>query len=101
MRDIIYTNQYKRDIKRARRRHLPEEQLDEVIKLLAADKPLPPEKRDHAVTGEFRGARECHIHPDWLLIYSKEKVCETGVEGAVEELHILKLLRTGTHSDLF
>lgn len=54
MRDILYTSQYKRDIKRARRRHLPEEQLDEVIKLLADDQPLPPERRDHALSGEFR-----------------------------------------------
>lgn len=101
MRDILYTSQYKRDIKRARRRHLPEEQLDEVIKLLADDQPLPPERRDHALSGEFRGARECHIHPDWLLIYSKENIRTAGEEGVVEELHILKLLRTGTHSDLF
>lgn len=91
-REIIYANQFKKDMKLARRRHLPEEDLIEVVTDLANDIPLPAKNKDHALQGEFAGCRECHIRPDWLLIYSKES------DG---ELHILNLLRTGTHSDLF
>ena len=79
-------------MKQARRRHLPEEELIEVVTDLANDIPLPAKNKDHALQGEFARCRECHIQPDWLLIYSKES------DG---ELHILNLLRTGTHSDLF
>ena len=88
-REIIYANQFKKDMKLARRRHLPEEDLIEVVTDLANDIPLPAKNKDHALQGEFAGCRECHIRPDWLLIYSKES------DG---ELHILNLLRTGTHS---
>ena len=91
-REIIYANQFKKDMKLARRRHLPEEDLIEVVTDLANDIPLPAKNKDHALQGEFAGCRECHIRPDWLLIYSKES------DG---ELHILNLLRTGIHSDLF
>ena len=91
-REIIYANQFKKDMKLARRRHLPEEDLIEVVTDLANDIPLPAKNKDHALQGEFAGCRECHIRPDWLLIYSKES------DG---ELHILNLLRTGTHSGLF
>ena len=91
-REIIYANQFKKDMKLARRRHLPEEELIEVVTDLANDIPLPVKNKDHALQGEFAGCRECHIQPDWLLIYSKES------DG---ELYILNLLRTGTHSDLF
>ena len=61
-----------------------------MLKLLAAGEPLPEKNRDHPLTGDFRGFRECHIAPDWLLIYEVE-----------EETLILYLTRTGTHSDLF
>ena len=101
MREIVYTGQYKRDLKRARKRHLPEEDLNEVIRLLAEDLPLPWERRDHALSGEFAGLRECHIRPDWLLVYSKEDLRGPGEGEALCELRILNLLRTGTHSDLF
>ena len=79
-------------MKLARSRHLPEEEQIEVVTDLANDIPLPAKNKDHALQGEFAGCRECHIQPDWLLIYNKES------DG---ELHILNLLRTGTHSDLF
>lgn len=92
MRAIILSGQYKKDLKLARRRNLPEEELNQVIFNLASDIPLPPEKKDHALTGQLSGLRECHILSDWLLIYNKE---DNG------ELHILNLFRTGTHSDLF
>lgn len=91
MRTIVFTGQYKRDLKLARKRNLPEHDLNAVIYDLAMDNVLSPEKHDHALSGDFAGFRECHIHPDWLLIYSKE-------DG---ELNILNLIRTGSHSDLF
>ncbi|EEX53770.1 hypothetical protein HMPREF6745_0884 [Prevotella sp. oral taxon 472 str. F0295] len=62
---------------------------------------MPIERIDHALTDEFSGLRECHIHPDWLLIYSKEDIFPTAKEGVTKELHILNLIRTGTHADLF
>ena len=92
MRCIRFTGQYKKDLKLARKRHLPEDELNGIIFKLANDEVLPDSNRDHALTGDFTGARECHIKPDWLLIYSKEDD---------DALKILTLLRTGTHSDLF
>ena len=64
--------------------------LTEVLKLLADGEPLPAKYKDHNLTGNFKGCRECHITPDWLLIY----------EVSNGDL-ILYLTRTGTHSDLF
>ena len=91
-REIIYANQFKKDMKPARRRHLPEEELIEVVTDLANDIPLHAKNKDHELQGDYAGCRECHIRPDWLLVYSKKS------DG---ELHILNLIRTGTHSDLF
>jgi len=92
MRVIVLSGQYKKDLKLARKRNLPEDELNKVVFNLANDIPLPPENKDHALSGILAGFRECHIQPDWLLIYSKE---DSG------ELHILNLVRTGSHSDLF
>ena len=92
MRTIIITGQYKKDLKLARKRHLPEDKLNEIILKLANDEELPSANRDHPLTGEFAGTRECHIQPDWLLIYSKEDE---------ECVSFLSLIRTGSHSDLF
>ena len=92
MRTIIVTGQYKKDLRLARKRHLPEDKLNEVILKLADDEVLPISCRDHASTGELSRTRECHIQPDWLLIYSKED------EDCV---NFLSLISTGSHSDLF
>ena len=92
MRVIVLSGQYKKDLKLARKRNLPEDELNKVVFNLANDIPLPPDNKDHALSGNLAGFRECHIQPDWLLIYSKE---DSG------ELHILNLVRTGSHSDLF
>ncbi len=92
MRSIVFTHQYKKDLKLARKRNLPEDKLNEVIFKLANDEPLAKDKKDHPLSGNYIGYRECHIQPDWLLIYSKDDN---------DELHILNLIRTGTHSDLF
>lgn len=89
MHQIIQTNQFKRDYKKvaASNRYAPEDFLT-VVELLAQDKPLPPKFRDHALAGEWKGCRECHIKPDWLLIYQKQG-------------KNLVLIRTGSHSELF
>ena len=92
MREIVFTHQYKKDLKLARKRNLPEDKLNEVIFNLANDIPLTMDKKDHQLTGKLSEFRECHVQPDWLLIYKKE---DSG------ELHILNLVRAGTHSDLF
>ena len=92
MRQIVFSGQYKKDLKLARKRNLPEDELNDVIFKLASDIPLPPERKDHSLSGNYAGYRECHILPDWLLIYAKR---------AKGELQILDLVRTGTHSDLF
>lgn len=92
MRAIILSGQFKKDLKLARKRHLPEKEIFDVIRILAEDGVLPPDKHDHVLVGNFAGCRECHIRPDWLLIYRKQ---EDGVLG------LLQLVRTGSHSDLF
>ena len=84
------TTKFQKDLKRIQKRGYDLSLLTEVIKTLAAGQPLPEKNKDHTLSGNFAGCRECHITPDWLLIY----------EIADEEL-ILYLTRTGTHSDLF
>ena len=84
------TTKFQKDLKRIQKRGYDLSLLTEVIKTLAAGQPLPEKNKDHPLSGNFAGCRECHITPDWLLIY----------EIANEEL-ILYLTRTGTHSDLF
>ncbi|MBN2777581.1 MAG: type II toxin-antitoxin system YafQ family toxin [Bacteroidales bacterium] len=91
MYSIEFTNKYLSDLKLARKRKLDESELNKVIEhLSSSDSPLAKKYSDHNLTGNYKGYRECHIKPDWLLIYNKEK-----------QLKILKLYRTGTHSDLF
>jgi mRNA interferase YafQ len=90
MLKISFTNQYLKDLALMKRRNLPKSELDEVVKLLLEEQPLPSKHKDHPLRGDFAGYRECHIRPNWLLIYKKE-----------EEILTLVLIRTGTHSDLF
>lgn len=87
---IEVTRQYLRDLKLARKRNLDEMKLNKVIATLANGEVLPPANNDHVLVGNYTGYRECHITPDWLLIYSRSDV-----------LRIVKLVRTGSHSDLF
>ena len=88
--DIVWTNQFKKDYKVAIKRQLDISLLDDIIRKLARGEPLPEKNKDHFLTGNWSGHRECHIQPDWLLIYPIEN-----------DLLILSLSRTGTHSDLF
>ena len=87
-----FSGQFKRDYKLALKRGLDPKKLEEVITLLCAETPLPERYRDHALVNarNYKGMRECHIQPDWLLIYK-----------VVRETLILELIRTGSHSDLF
>lgn len=88
--DIIWTNQFKKDYKMAMKRHLKIEFLDDIIRKLSNGEELSKKNSDHALTGNWIGYRECHIQPDWLLVYRIEN-----------DLLVLTLSRTGTHSDLF
>ena len=90
MLKIAFTNQYLKDLELIKRRNLPKSELDEVVKLLSEEKPLLPKYKDHPLKGTFSGYRECHIRPNWLLIYRVN-----------EHILTLILIRTGTHSDLF
>ena len=90
MLDIILSNQFKKDLKLAQKRGYDLKLLNSVVETLANCEPLDEKYRDHNLTGKYTGFRECHIQPDWLLVYRAEET----------EL-ILFLSRTGTHSDLF
>ena len=89
-REIVWTTQFKKDYKLALKRHLDIELLDNVIRVLSRGETLPEKNKDHALTGDWIGHRECHILPDWLLVYRIE-----------DDILVLTLARTGTHSDLF
>ena len=89
-RDIIWTSKFKKDYKTIIKRNLDINLLDEVIRILACGDELPQQYKDHSLSGNWKGFRECHIAPDWLLIYSIE-----------DNNLVLVLSRTGTHSDLF
>ena len=90
MLDIVPSNRFKKDLKLAIKRGYKIELLEEVVNQIAAGKILDEKYRDHLLTGDYGGFRECHITSDWLLIYQVRE----------SEL-ILFLSRTGTHSDLF
>lgn len=90
MLTIKYQASFKRDYKRIKKRGYDMKLLERTIVLLAEGGSLPVEYRDHSLSGDYAGCRECHISPDWLLVY----------EISEKEL-ILYLIRTGTHSDLF
>ncbi len=89
-RDIVWTTQFKKDYKMAVKRHLDIDRLDDIVRALSRGEKLPEKNKDHALSGDWEGHRECHILPDWLLIYRIE-----------EDVLVLTLARTGTHSDLF
>ena len=90
MLKIVASNQFKKDLKLAAKRGLNLQLLSDVVNTIASEKSLDAKYRDHALTGGYSGFRECHIEPDWLLVYRVEK----------EELDLF-LFRTGTHADLF
>lgn len=87
-----FTGQFKKDYKLAIKRGFKAEELQKVITMLVNEQPLPDKYRDHTLINSrnYKDMRECHIEPDWLLVYK-----------IVRENLILKLIRTGSHSDLF
>ena len=84
------TGQFKKDYKLAQKRHLDTGLLKDIINKLANGQPLEEKHKDHSLSGNWSGHRECHILPDWLLIYRIE-----------DDVLVLTLVRSGTHSDLF
>ncbi len=92
MLKLEFGAQFKKDYKAALKRGCDPKKLEAVVTLLCEEKPLPEKYRDHALTASknYQNMRECHIEPDWLLVYKVYK-----------DVLILKLIRTGTHSDLF
>lgn len=90
MLDLVMTTQFRKDLKRINKRGKDLSLLKDVLQTLREEQALEEKYRDHALSGNYIGFRECHIQPDWLLVYAINK----------EEL-ILTASRTGSHSDLF
>ena len=90
MLNLRYQSAFKRDYKRIRKRGYDIRRLENIIEMLAKEQALPKECRDHDLGGNWSGFRECHIEPDWLLVYT---IDHNDV--------VLILSRTGSHSDLF
>ena len=88
--ELIKTSRFKAGVKVARKRGLNISLLEDVIEKLRLDQPLEAKHRNHELTGNFKGVWECHIQPDWLLLYLKDN-------GVL----VLTLVDTGTHSDIF
>ncbi|MBI9051380.1 MAG: type II toxin-antitoxin system YafQ family toxin [Anaerolineaceae bacterium] len=88
MKTLLRTSTFKKDLKRMQKRGKAFSGLKHVIQLLLNAETLDPKYRDHSLTGNYSGTRECHIEPDWLLIYESDE-------------NQLILIRTGTHADLF
>jgi mRNA interferase YafQ len=90
MLKVRFSSKFKKDFKLIKKRGYDTDLLEDVITLLRQETPLPEKYDDHALRGDYIGHRECHITPDWLLIYKIEN-----------DILTLSLTRTGTHSDLF
>jgi mRNA interferase YafQ len=88
VRTFSRTSQFKKDVKLAKRRGLKLEKLKAVLDLLIEGAVLPSPYKDHPLRGNYAGSRDCHLEPDWILIYTLEK-------------NHIRFERTGTHSDLF
>ena len=88
--DVQFTAQFKKDLKLAKKQNKDLDKLFSVIEVLARGETLPPQYRDHDLSGNYKGTRECHVEPDWLLIYEIQ-----------DNVLVLMLYRLGTHSELF
>lgn len=87
---VVWTSQFKKDYKAAMKSHLDMDLLDDVIRSLANQEELDPKYKGHSLSGNWKSFMECHIRPDWLLIYK-----------IANDKLILTLARTGSHSNLF
>ena len=88
--NLILSSRFKKDLKQCVKLNLEISKLNTVVEILLAGEKLPEKYRDHILAGNWSGHRECHIQPDWLLVYH-----------IAEDVLVLTLTRTGTHSDLF
>jgi mRNA interferase YafQ len=88
--EVKFTTQFKKDLKLAKKQNKNLDQLFEVVNILAEGGTLDARYRDHDLSGNYKGTRECHIEPDWLLVYEIR-----------DEVLVLMLYRLGTHSELF
>lgn len=95
MREVIYKNSFKKELKLMLSRGKDIAKIKKVIELLATDSILPASYKDHSMTGNFSTFRDIHVEPDWILIYKKRSPTEEYKNG------VLFLEATGTHSDLF
>lgn len=90
MLDVVLSNRFKKDLRLAKKRGKDLNLLNDAVECLARQQPLPERFHDHALIGNYEGFRECHIQPDWLLVYRVDDECVN-----------LFLMRTGTNADLF
>lgn len=90
MLNIQYQSKFKKDLRLLAKRGYDMKKINDAITMLAEEKPLPERYQDHALKGSWIGYRECHILPDWLLIYSINN-----------NILLLTVVRSGTHADLF
>lgn len=88
--EVKFTNQFKKDLKLAKKQGKDLNKLFEIVEKLANGEILEPQFRDHNLIGKYKGCRECHIEPDWLLIYE-----------VINDILVLILYRAGNHSQLF
>ena len=88
--DVKFTKQFKKDLKLAKKQNYERIYSKEVVEKLASGETLKDNYRDHSLSGKYKGVRECHVEPDWLLIYEIK-----------DDVLVLMLYRTGTHSELF
>ncbi len=90
MLEVVFSTRFKKDLKLTKKRGYDLDLLNEIVVKLQNREPLDRKNKDHELTGDYIGFRECHILPDWLLVYRVNE----------DELYLF-LSRTGTHSDLF
>lgn len=88
MRELLVTSQFKKDLKKAKKRRKDLSKLESILDKLTSSEALEPKNRPHRLAGDWKPCWECHIEPDWLLIWDEDETSVT-------------LIRTGTHSDLF
>ncbi|MDD5273334.1 MAG: type II toxin-antitoxin system YafQ family toxin [Methylovulum sp.] len=90
MRKPVFTKKFQKELEKCKRRNLKISEIKEVMGLLIANKPLEPKHKNHPLMGDYLGCYECHIRPDWLLVYILD-----------DEENTITFVRTGTHADLF